>query len=127
MQFEMSVEMFPPAVGLAAALVSAVQEWRVAGGLGWPSVVSVGVERVEDGHRDGAVGVALVSLLIVVRQTLSAAGTVEVSLVSHQVLLPLEIFPALRAPEGPLRLLAQVSHLRGGFRGGEKSFLMLTL
>ena len=112
MQFEMSVEMFPPAVGLAAALVRAVEERGVAGGLGGASVVSVGVERIEDSHGDWAVSVGLVSLLVVVRQTLSAAGTVEVSLVSHQVLLPLEIFPALRAPEGPLRLLAQVSHLR---------------
>ena len=108
----MSVEMFPPAVGLAAALVRAVEERGVAGGLGGASVVSVGVERIEDSHGDWAVSVGLVSLLVVVRQTLSAAGTVEVSLVSHQVLLPLEIFPALRAPEGPLRLLAQVSHLR---------------
>ena len=105
--------MFPPAVGLAAALVGAVQEGGVAGGLGGPGVVSVGVERVEDRHGDGAVSVGLVALLGVVRQALGAAGTVEVPLMAHQVLLPLEIFPALRAPERPLRLLAQVSHLRG--------------
>ena len=123
----MSVEMFSPAVGLAAALVRAVQERGVAGGLGGAGMVSVGVERIEDSHGDGTVSVSLVSLLAVVRQTHRTAGTVEVSLVSHQVLLPLEIFPALRAPEGPLRLLAQVSHLRGGFRGGEKGFLMFTL
>ena len=108
----MSVEMFPPAVGLATALVGAVQERRVAGGLGGPGVVSVGVERIEDSHGDGTVSVALVSLLVVVRQTHRTAGTVKVSLVTDQVLLPLEILPALRAPERPLRLLAQVSHLR---------------
>ena len=105
--------MFPPAVGLAATLVSAVKQRGVAGGLGRPGVVSVGVERVEDRHGDGAVSVRLVALLAVVRQALSAAGTVEVPLVAHQVLLTLEILPALRAPERPLRLLAQVSHLRG--------------
>ena len=115
MKLEMSVEMFPPAVGLAAALISAVQERRVAGGLGGPGVVSVGVERIEDSHGDGTVSVSLVSLLAVVRQTHRTAGTVEVSLVTDQVLLPLEIFPALRAPERPLRLLAQVSHLRRRF------------
>lgn len=105
--------MFPPAVGLAATLVSAVKQRGVAGGLGRPGVVSVGVERVEDSHGDGAVSVGLVALLAVVRQALGTAGTVEVPLVAHQVLLTLEIFPALRAPERPLRLLTQVSHLRG--------------
>ena len=105
--------MFPPAVGLAAALVGAVQEGGVAGGLGGPGVVSVGVERVEDSHGDGAVRVGLVALLAVVRQTHRTAGPVEVPLVSHQVLLPLEILPALRAPERSLRLLTQVSHLGG--------------
>ena len=108
----MSVEMFPPAVGLATALVGAVQERRVAGGLGGPGVVSVGVERVEDSHGDGAVSVGLVSLLVVVRQPRCTVGTVKVSLMTDQMLLPLKILPALRAPEWPLRLLAQVSHLR---------------
>ena len=108
----MSVEMFPPAVGLGAALVGAVQERGVAGGLGGASVVSVGVERVEDSHGDGAVSVGLVSLLVVVRQPRCTVGTVKVSLMTDKMLLPLKILPALRAPEWPLRLLAQVSHLR---------------
>ena len=46
----MSVEMFPPAVGLAATLVGAVEQRGVAGALGGPGVVSVGVERIEDSH-----------------------------------------------------------------------------
>ena len=111
----MSVEMLPPAVGLAAALVCAVQERGVAGGLGGPGVVSVGVERVEDSHGDGAVSVGLVSLLAVVRQTHRTAGPVEVSLVTDQVLLPLEILPALRTPEGSFRLLPEVGHLQHNY------------
>jgi len=112
-ELEVSVEMFPPAVGLGAALVGAVQQGRVGALSRGPArVVSVGVERVEDGHGDGTVCVSLVSgLLTVLGQTYRAPGAVEVPLVTDQVFLPLEIFTALRAPERSLGFLAEVSHL----------------
>ena len=68
-ELEVSVEMLPPAVGLGAALVGAVEERGVVGLALCPArVVSVGVERIEDSHGDWAVSVGLVSLLVVVRQ-----------------------------------------------------------
>ena len=115
-ELEVSVEMLPPAVGLGAALVGAVEERGVGGlALSPARVVSVGVERVEDCHGDRTVSVSLVSRLLgVLGQAYRAPGTVEVPLVTDQMLLPLEVFPTLRTPEGSLRLLAEVGHLQGG-------------
>ena len=116
MELEVSVEMLPPAVGLGAALVGAVEERGVVGlALSPARVVSVGVERVEDCHGDRTVSVSLVSRLLgVLGQAYRAPGTVEVPLVTDEMLLPLEVFPTLRAPEWSLRLLAEVGHLQGG-------------
>ena len=97
MKFNVSVEMFPATVGLGTALVGTMQHGlrmvapapapavvlsaaaRVVGG-----VVSVGVERVQHGHGDGAVsvGVRLTSSLMIVKHIVRNTHSMKILLMS---------------------------------------------
>ena len=105
-QLEVAVEVLPPAVGLGTALICALQ---AAGRVGLRGLAAAQLQR-----QGGGPGLGLLQAGRG-RQPQRTARPVDVTLVAGEMLLPLEILPALRTPEGSFRLLPEVGHLQHNY------------
>ena len=126
-ELEVSVEMLPPAVGLGAALVGAVEQPLLGVGVVSPGpgvrsscvvvspwsrpMLSVGVEGGQHCHRDRTVSVPCSPHLGVKTTSARNTGPVEILLMPREVFLPLEIFTTNSTEEWSLGLLTEMGDL----------------